>query len=118
MNFWNNSINLLILIIILLLYFIITHLIGLRSKNYNSIKQVICVLGNMKSGISFLFNIWIIVLGILICIIAIDFYIIYEPISKLLSTLGYWLLLSFGTGSCIISALFHYDEEKIFKNNS
>jgi hypothetical membrane protein len=112
MNGW------LVLNIILLLYFLITHLIGLRSKNYNSVKQYISVLGNKKDPISFIFNIWIIILGLLICIIATKFYIIYNSISNILSVIVYWLIFSFGIGSCIISGIFRYNEENCFKTYS
>lgn len=118
MNFWNNPNSFLSLIIILLSYFIITHLFGLLYRNYDSKKQFVSAIGNKNDSISLLFNIWIIILGILICVIATDFYIIYNPISKILSVLAFWLIFSFGIGSCIISGISRYNEENKFKTIS
>lgn len=116
MFFWNNSYSALILIIILLSYFAILHLIGIKNKIYNPLKEFICVLGGNKNHSSFLFDFYIIIFGLIICIFATNFYIIHNYTSKLLSILGYSVIFSFGVNSCIISGIFHYNQKNPFSS--
>jgi len=112
MNFWGSNISWLLLVITIFVDFIFPFVLSLFYHGYNNMNHVISLLGNPKSPVANIFKIWMISMGILFCISAINFYIVYYPISHLLSSIGTVMLLTFGISTCVIGGIFSLDEEK------
>jgi hypothetical membrane protein len=118
MNFWGSNLSWLILIMTLLMYFIFAHILSLFYPNYSNTKDVISLLGNPDSPVASIFRVWFILVGLLICVSAINFYIVYNSISHTLASIGAILLFIFGISSGIIAGIFSLDKEKRLKTKA
>jgi len=115
MVFWGSTLSWLLLIIVILADFLFTYLFSLFYPGYSNKTQVISLLGNPKSPVATIFNIWLTAAGLLFCISAVNFFIVYYSTSILLATIGSIALLCFGIGTGIVGGIFSIDENKEFK---
>lgn len=118
MGFLGSNLSWFILTVIVLSDFLITNLIGLFYPGYSSTRQFISTLGSKKSPVAPVFNVWLTIVGIFMCIYAINFQVAFYSTSKLLSTIGALLLTSFGIGTGILGGLFQFSEERKFGTTS
>ena len=77
MVFWGSTLSWLLLIIVILADFLFTYVFSLFYPGYSNKNHVISLLGNPKSPVATVFDIWLIAAGLLFCISAVNFYIVY-----------------------------------------
>ncbi len=114
MIFWGSNLSWIVIILTILFYFIFAYILSLFYPGYSNTKHVISLLGNPKSPVKKIFNIWFVLVGLLSLIAAINFYIVYNSTSHLLATIGGIILLVFGTSSGFLAGIFNLDEKKEF----
>lgn len=112
MNLWSTKLGWMLLIIAIIGDFAAAYILAFYYAGYSHMKQVMSVLGNPRSPVAFFYNIWLIILGILICISAVNFYNIYNQFSRGWACTGLVILLTFGIGAGIIAGLFSVNEGK------
>lgn len=112
MSLWGSKLGWILLIIGIIGDFVVTYVLAYFYPGYSHMRQVMSVLGNPKSPVAFLYNLWLIILGVLMCISAVNFYIVYTGVSKSYAISGAIILLLFGIGAGIISGLFSVNEGK------
>lgn len=110
MSFWGSKLSWILLIVAIVGDFVVAYVLACFYPDYSHMKQTMSVLGNLNSPVAFLYNMWLIILGILICISAGNFYIVYSDSSKILASIGLIILLFFGIGAGIISGIFSVNE--------
>lgn len=110
MSFWCSKLSWMLLIIAIIGDFAVAYVLAFFYSDYSHVKQVMSVLGNPKSPVAFLYNLWLIILGILMCISAVNFYITYSNVSKSYANAGLIILLIFGIGAGILSGIFSVNE--------
>lgn len=106
----NNILN--ILPIALLFDLLIPFLLAPSCKGYNHLMQVMSVLGNDKAPLHSIYNIWLIIFGI---ILILNDFLIYKIVSRhstLLAVLLFIAILVYAIGGCILSGLFSVGETK------
>lgn len=106
----NNILN--ILPIALLFDLLIPFLLAPSYKGYNHLMQVMSVLGNDKAPLHSIYNIWLIIFGI---ILILNDFLIYKIVSRhstLLAVLLFIAILVYAIGGCILSGLFSVGETK------
>ncbi|GAA0177118.1 hypothetical protein SH2C18_04030 [Clostridium sediminicola] len=101
-----------LLIIAIIGDYVVAYVLAFFYPSYSHMKQVMSVLGNPKSPVAFIYNLWLIILGILICISAVNFYMVYSGVSKGYASAGTIILFIFGIGAGIISGIFSVNEGK------
>ncbi|NMS91874.1 DUF998 domain-containing protein [Clostridioides difficile] len=105
--------NLLILLpISLLLDLTIPFIIAPTYKGYNHLTQVMSVLGNDKAPLHTVYNIWLIVCGIILLASNFKVYVIVSKSSSLVATLLFIVIMIYAIGGCILSGLFSVGELK------
>ncbi|QOR36309.1 DUF998 domain-containing protein [Clostridium sp. 'deep sea'] len=112
MNLWGSKLSWILLTIAIVGDFVAAYALALFYPSYSHSKQVMSVLGNPKSPVAFFYNLWLIILGILICFSAVNFYIVYSGVSKAYACAGAIILLMFGIGAGILAGLFSVNEVK------
>lgn len=112
MSFWGTRLSWLVLIIAIVGDFAVPYVLAIFYPNYSHTKQVMSVLGSSASPVAYIYNCWLIILGILISISAMNFYMVYTKVSTTYATLGFIILLAFGIGAGIISGIFSVNESK------
>jgi hypothetical protein len=112
MSFWGSKVSWGLLISAILGDFIVAYILALFYPGYSHSKQVMSVLGNPHSPVATYLHIWLIVLGGLVCISAVNFYLTYSPVSKNLAGAGLVILIIFGVGAGILSGIFSVNETK------
>ncbi|WDV44355.1 DUF998 domain-containing protein [Clostridiaceae bacterium M8S5] len=112
MSLWGSKLSWMLLIIAIIGDYVVAYILALFYPSYSHMRQVMSVLGNPKSPVSFIYNLWLIILGILICISAVNFHIIYSEISKSYASAGTIILFIFGIGAGIVSGIFSVNEAK------
>ncbi|WP_432405633.1 DUF998 domain-containing protein [Wukongibacter sp. M2B1] len=112
MSLWGSKLSWMLLIIAIIGDYIVAYILAFFYPEYSHAKQVMSVLGNPKSPVAFFYNLWLIILGILICISAVNLYIAYSVVSKSFASAGAIILFIFGIGAGIISGIFSVNESK------
>lgn len=101
-----------ILPIALVLDLLIPFLLAPFYKGYNHLTQVMSVLGNDKAPLHTVYNVWLILLGV---ILIINNFQIYKFISKYSTILAIFLFIGifiYAMGGCILSGIFSVGETK------
>lgn len=111
MVLWGTKLSWILLAIALVGDFVVAYALAVFYPGYRHMRQVMSVLGSKNSPISILYNIWLITLGVLICISAFNFYIVYSNESHNYAIAGLTILLMFGIGAGIISGIFNVNED-------
>lgn len=112
MDLWCTKLSWIILVIAIIGDYVVAYVLALFYPEYSHMKQVMSVLGNPKSPVAILYNIWLIILGILMCISAVDFYIAYCEISQGYARAGTIIIFLFGIGAGILAGIFSVNEVK------
>jgi len=97
--------------------FLFTFLLGSRYPDYNQITDVMSLLGTSGSPVSHIISLWWIILGFLIIIFAVSFRITFSS-PGIYPTISFWLLVTYGAGEGIGSALFKADVAEISMTSS
>lgn len=111
-SFWGSRLSWLLLIIAVIGDFVVAYILAVFYSGYSHQRQVMSILGSKKSPVGLIYNIWLVALGILICISAMNFYYKYTEVSKNYASLGLIILLIFGLGAGILAGVFSVDDEK------
>lgn len=98
--------------IVLVLDLLIPFLLAPSYHGYNHLIQVMSVLGNDKAPLHLLYNIWLIILGIVLMLNTILIYSIIIKHSTILAVLLCIALLIYAIGGCILSGFFSVGENK------
>ena len=112
MNLWGSKVSWILLIIAVVGDFVVAYALALFYPGYSHTKQVMSVLGNPNSPVAFLYNVWLVILGILICFSAGNFFTVYSGLSKGYACAGAIILLIFGIGAGVLAGLFSVNEVK------
>ncbi|WP_249168609.1 DUF998 domain-containing protein [Alkaliphilus sp. B6464] len=73
---------------------------------YNPSKMVMSLLGNKNYPLHIIYNIWLVLAGILFLLSAVNLYILFAPVSKTLTICLTVSLAVYAIGACILSGLF------------
>lgn len=114
----NSKIYWFILLLTIIGEFLIPFILSKFYKNYDSKYMVMSVLGNKKSPVKILYNIWLVWLGVLLSLSAIILFEIDKYSSTFFSILELISLLTFAIGAGIISGIFSVNEKKNEKTNA
>lgn len=106
----NSILN--ILPIALLFDLLFPFLLAPSYKGYNHLMQVMSVLGNNKAPLHSIYNIWLIILGIILILSDFLIYKIVSRHSTLLAVLLFIAILVYAIGGCVLSGLFSVGETK------
>ncbi|SNS72053.1 Protein of unknown function [Anaerovirgula multivorans] len=112
MNLCNSKLGWILLIVAIFGDFAVAYVLGFYYTGYSHMKQVMSALGSPRSPIAIFYNSWLIILGILICISAVNFYNTYNEVSRGYAYSGLIILLVFGIGAGIIAGIFSVNEGK------
>lgn len=112
MIFDNNKALGVILLIALLGDFVVPYTIAPFYKGYSHSTFVMSSLGNPNSPVHKIYNLWLIILGVLLLISNRLIYIRYQSISESLTISVIVLLTTFALGAGVISGLFSVNESK------
>lgn len=91
---------------------IIPFLLAPTYKGYNHLTQVMSVLGNSKSPLHLIYNIWLIIFGIFILLSAFHLYPTVAKVSKAISILLFSVIVIYAIGGCVLSGFFSVGETK------
>lgn len=114
----NNKVYWTLLLITIIGEFVVPFILSKFYKNYDSKYMVMSVLGNKKSPVRIFYNIWLIWLGMLLCVTSIILFEIDKSNNILLSKLELISIFTFGVGAGIISGIFSVNENKSEKSIS
>lgn len=106
----NNILN--IVPVALLVDLLIPFLLAPHYNGYNHLTQVMSVLGNDKAPLNSIYNIWLIVLGIILIINNFAIYRIVSRHSTILAILLFAAIFIYAIGGCILSGIFSVGETK------
>jgi hypothetical membrane protein len=112
MNIIQNKIIWILFSLTLLGDFIIVYIFAKYYPEYNHLKDVMSVMGNDKSPTHKIYNIWLIILGIVMIIFGFSIYLQYKIISNNLSIIIFVIMTLYGIGGCILSGIFSVNETK------
>lgn len=101
-----------LLLINLIIDLIIPLLIAIPYKNYSHTKMVMSVLGCKKSPLAIIYNVWMIISGLSICILGYKIFVNYNENHFGLSITILILLILYGVGDEVISGIFPVNETK------
>ena len=91
---------------------IIPFLLAPTYKGYNHLTQVMSVLGNSKSPLHLIYNIWLIIFGIFILLSAFHLYPTVAKVSKAISILLFSVIVIYAIGGCVLSGFFSVGETR------
>jgi len=92
--------------------FVIVYILANFYPEYSHLKHVMSVLGNSNSPVHSIYNIWLIILGIIMCVFGGSVYFQYKNVSKTLSIVISHIIMLYGIGGCIISGIFSVNETR------
>lgn len=87
-------------------------------QGYNHLTQVMSALGNPKAPLHILYNIWLIVLGIILLFCNFKLYPIIAEKSNLIAITLFVIICFYAIGACILSGFFPVGETKELKTIS
>lgn len=103
---------LMILPIVLILDLLIPFILAPTYKGYNHLTQVMSVLGNDKSPFHMVYNIWLIVYGVILIFSNFRIYSVISKHSTVVAIILFGIVLIYAIGGCILSGFFSVDEVK------
>ncbi len=103
---------LIILPIALILDLLIPFILAPTYKGYNHLTQVMSVLGNDKAPFHMIYNIWLIVYGVILIFSDFRIYSIISKYSSLIAIILFGVVLIYAIGGCILSGFFSVGEVK------
>lgn len=106
-----NSISL-FLPLALLLDLTIPFFLAPFYKGYSHSMQVMSVLGNNKSPLHFIYNLWLVLCGIILLMSGFKIYEIISQKSKNIAVILFIVILIYAIGGCILSGIFSVGETK------
>ena len=106
-----NSISL-FLPLALLLDLTIPFFLAPFYKGYSHSMQVMSVLGNNKSPLHFIYNLWLVLCGIILLMSGFKVYEIVSQKSKNIAVILFIVILIYAIGGCILSGIFSVGETK------
>ncbi|WP_373125175.1 DUF998 domain-containing protein, partial [Blautia producta] len=106
-----NSISL-FLPLALLLDLTIPFFLAPFYKGYSHSMQVMSVLGNNKSPLHFIYNLWLVLCGIILLMSGFKIYEIVSQKSKNIAVILFIVILIYAIGGCILSGIFSVGETK------
>ncbi len=92
--------------------FLVPYLLAPFYKGYSHKKQVMSVLGNPESPVKTLYNIWLIMLGILLAISTLNIAKLYYTVSRCLTIALVISVLIFSIGAGILAGVFSVNKTK------
>lgn len=92
--------------------FLLPALLGRRVPGYDSRRMVMSVLGNPKSPVRKIYNLWLVWLGGFLSLAAVLFFLSVRPVSFPLAVLTLLSILTFAVGAGLLSGIFSVNEEK------
>lgn len=81
-------------------------------NKYNHMTMVMSLLGNRNCPLHFIYNLWLVLAGVMFMIGSVKMYDIYSPFSKPLSLWLALIILLYAIGACILSGIFSVGETK------
>lgn len=111
-SIFENDLFNIILLLTIIGEFVIPMILKRYYPGYNSKTTVMSVLGNPKSPVKNIYNIWLIWLGLYLTIVAFKLFDQLKTFSLFLAILTLILVLSFAVGAGILSGLFSVNETK------
>lgn len=97
---------------------IIPFLLAPTYKGYNHITQVMSVLGNHKAPLHWLYNIWLVLLGVILFMSSFQIYFVTVKISNMISIILSAIVAIYAIGGCILSGIFSVGETKTLETLS
>ncbi len=107
-----SDIGYLLLLIATIGDLVIPFLLAPFHKQYNSLTMVMSLLGNRKSPVYFIYNFWLIIAGVLLIFGSVKLYLLYLPISDILSRILLLCIMFYAVGACILSGIFSVGETR------
>lgn len=108
----NNRILSIMILIAIVGDFAVPYILAPFYKGYSHTRSVMSSLGNPSSPVRMLYNIWLVVLGVLLLVSCKLIYIRFLSVSKGLSIALIVLVEAFAIGAGVISGLFSVNERK------
>jgi hypothetical membrane protein len=112
MNILQNKIIWMVFLLALLCDFIIVYILAKYYPEYNHLKDVMSIMGNKKSPVHRIYNMWLIVLGFIIILFGFSIFIQYKIISNNISVIIFVIMILYGIGGCILPGIFSVNETK------
>ena len=112
MSFMQTPIPWILLIIALAGDFAVPYILAAFYPGYSHKKDVMSVLGNPESPVARIYNVWLVILGVLICLSAIRVYIEYQGLSKFYSSAIQITMFVFGIGAGVLAGIFSVDADE------
>lgn len=97
---------------------ILPFLLATTYPGYNHLTQVMSVLGNSKAPLHILYNIWLIVLGIIMLLCNFKLYPVIAEKSRSIAIMLFAIICIYAIGACILSGFFPVEETKELKTLS
>ena len=91
---------------------IIPFVLAPTYKGYSHLTQVMSVLGNSKAPLHLIYNIWLVVFGVVIFISTSQLYPIVAQVSSSISIMLFSAIVIYAVGGCILSGIFSVGETK------
>jgi hypothetical membrane protein len=112
MNILQNRAIWLLFLLSLFFDFIIVYILARFCPKYTHVKDVMSILGNKNSPVHKIYNVWLILFGIIIIIFGFSIYLQYKDISNKLSITILIIMVLYGIGGCILSGIFSVNESR------
>ncbi len=97
---------------------ILPFLLAPTYQGYNHLTQVMSALGNSKAPLHMLYNIWLIVLGIIMLLCNFKLYPVIAEKSNSIAIMLFAIICIYAIGACILSGFFPVGEVKELKTIS
>lgn len=91
---------------------ILPFLLATAYRGYSHLTQVMSALGNSKAPLHIIYNIWLIVLGIVILLSGFALYLIIAERSRAIAAILFIIICAYALGGCILSGIFPVGEGK------
>lgn len=91
---------------------VLPFLLAPAYRGYNHLTQVMSALGNSKAPLHIIYNIWLIILGIVILLSGFELYPIIAEKSRAIAAILFIIICAYALGGCILSGIFPVGEGK------
>ena len=112
MNIFQNKIVWIFFLLALIFDFVIVYILAIFFPKYSHLKSVMSIMGNNNSPVKNIYNIWLILLGIILIFMGFSIFIQYKNISNNLSIIIFTILVLYGIGGCVLSGIFPVNEKR------
>lgn len=90
--------------------FIVAYILSVFYPGYSHTKHVMSLLGSPQSPVSLIYNVWLVVLGLLFIVSACFFRSAYKDISLGCANFGFVIMLLYGIGAGVLAGIFSVNE--------